>query len=39
MEEAVERERPRDGEFLYWHCGFTPEWRTLGNHVRRASAC
>lgn len=21
---------------LYWHCGFTPEWQTLGGAVRRA---
>jgi len=30
MEDALTRERPKDGEFLYWHCGFTPEWKTLG---------
>jgi 1-aminocyclopropane-1-carboxylate deaminase/D-cysteine desulfhydrase-like pyridoxal-dependent ACC family enzyme len=30
MEDAIRLERPRDGEFLYWHCGYTPEWQTLG---------
>jgi D-cysteine desulfhydrase len=30
MEDAIRLERPRDTEFLYWHCGFTPEWQTLG---------
>ena len=34
MEREVLRTKPRDGEFLYWHCGYTPEWRTLGNMVR-----
>lgn len=24
-----------DRPALYWHCGFTPEWRTLGDAVRR----
>jgi len=33
MEREMARCRPRDGEFLYWHCGFTPEWRTLGGMV------
>lgn len=30
MEDAIRREHPGDAEFLYWHCGFTPEWRALG---------
>lgn len=29
MERYLRRERPRDGEVLYWHCGYTPEWRDL----------
>lgn len=33
MEDAVGRERPKDGEFLYWHCGYTPEWQTLGQRL------
>ncbi len=33
MEDAIRRERPRDSEFLYWHCGFTPEWQTLGQRL------
>ena len=33
MEREIERSKPRDGEFLYWHCGYTPEWRTLGRLV------
>jgi 1-aminocyclopropane-1-carboxylate deaminase/D-cysteine desulfhydrase-like pyridoxal-dependent ACC family enzyme len=36
MEDAVQLERPRDAEFLYWHCGFTPEWQTLGQGVEPA---
>jgi 1-aminocyclopropane-1-carboxylate deaminase/D-cysteine desulfhydrase-like pyridoxal-dependent ACC family enzyme len=31
--EAVGRD---DRPVLYWHCGFTPEWRVLGGAVRRA---
>lgn len=28
----------RDGQpTLYWHCGYTPEWRVLGGVVRRGS--
>jgi 1-aminocyclopropane-1-carboxylate deaminase/D-cysteine desulfhydrase-like pyridoxal-dependent ACC family enzyme len=30
MEDHLRHRRPADGETLYWHCGFTPEWRTLG---------
>jgi D-cysteine desulfhydrase len=30
MEEHLLRARPRDEEVLYWHCGYTPEWRQLG---------
>ncbi|HET9929560.1 MAG TPA: pyridoxal-phosphate dependent enzyme [Polyangiaceae bacterium] len=33
MERESARRKPRDGEFLYWHCGYTPEWRTLGKMV------
>lgn len=33
MEREIERTKPRDEEFLYWHCGYTPEWRTLGKVV------
>ncbi|HEY6080500.1 MAG TPA: pyridoxal-phosphate dependent enzyme [Polyangiaceae bacterium] len=34
MEDAIRLERPKDGEFLYWHCGFTPEWQTLGKRLQ-----
>jgi 1-aminocyclopropane-1-carboxylate deaminase/D-cysteine desulfhydrase-like pyridoxal-dependent ACC family enzyme len=30
MEREIARTKPRDGDVLYWHCGFTPEWRALG---------
>lgn len=30
MEDELGREPPGDGECVYWHCGFTPEWQTLG---------
>lgn len=36
MEDAIRLEHPRDSEFLYWHCGFTPEWQTLGQGARPA---
>jgi 1-aminocyclopropane-1-carboxylate deaminase/D-cysteine desulfhydrase-like pyridoxal-dependent ACC family enzyme len=30
------RDRGRDDRpILYWHCGYTPEWQTLGSAVRR----
>ncbi len=30
------RDRPREERpILYWHCGYTPEWQTLGAAVRR----
>lgn len=32
MQTVVERERIERP--LYWHCGFTPEWRLLGQWVR-----
>jgi len=28
------REARVEGDVLYWHCGFTPEWRTLGTKLR-----
>jgi 1-aminocyclopropane-1-carboxylate deaminase/D-cysteine desulfhydrase-like pyridoxal-dependent ACC family enzyme len=37
MQRDLLRERARDGEYLYWHCGYTPEWRTLGEIVNGAS--
>jgi 1-aminocyclopropane-1-carboxylate deaminase/D-cysteine desulfhydrase-like pyridoxal-dependent ACC family enzyme len=36
MEDAIGREHPQDGAFLYWHCGFTPEWQTLGQGLAPA---
>jgi 1-aminocyclopropane-1-carboxylate deaminase/D-cysteine desulfhydrase-like pyridoxal-dependent ACC family enzyme len=29
MERALARDTPKDEDVLYWHCGFTPEWREL----------
>ena len=29
MQRALARDKPKDEEVLYWHCGFTPEWREL----------
>jgi 1-aminocyclopropane-1-carboxylate deaminase/D-cysteine desulfhydrase-like pyridoxal-dependent ACC family enzyme len=26
MERHLDREKPRDGDVLYWHCGYTPEF-------------
>jgi hypothetical protein len=34
MQTLVERERI--DRPLYWHCGYTPEWRLLGRWVRAA---
>ncbi|MFZ5891190.1 MAG: pyridoxal-phosphate dependent enzyme [Myxococcota bacterium] len=33
MQRELLRGKACDGEVLYWHCGFTPEWRTLGKMV------
>ena len=33
MEGELRSKRPKDAEFLYWHCGFTPEWQSLGTRV------
>jgi D-cysteine desulfhydrase len=36
MESHITRSRdPR--HTLYWHCGYTPEWRVLGDAVRRGT--
>jgi 1-aminocyclopropane-1-carboxylate deaminase/D-cysteine desulfhydrase-like pyridoxal-dependent ACC family enzyme len=37
MEAHVARS-PDPGTTLYWHCGYTPEWRVLGDAVRRGTA-
>jgi 1-aminocyclopropane-1-carboxylate deaminase/D-cysteine desulfhydrase-like pyridoxal-dependent ACC family enzyme len=37
MERALSRENAGDREYLYWHCGYTPEWRALGEMVNGAS--
>lgn len=34
MQQLARLERPQAGEFLYWHCGATPEWQTLGQRVK-----
>jgi len=36
MESYIGRSRD-PGPTLYWHCGYTPEWRVLGDAVRRAA--
>lgn len=33
LDEVSRADRP----ILYWHCGFTPEWRTIGAAVRERS--
>lgn len=35
MERHLARERPADLGVLYWHCGYTPEWRVLGQMVEQ----
>ncbi len=37
MERRLAQERDRRPA-LYWHCGYTPEWRVLGDAVRRGRA-
>jgi 1-aminocyclopropane-1-carboxylate deaminase len=37
MEQAMATEQTRRPT-LYWHCGYTPEWKLLGNHVARGEA-
>ena len=34
MERFRKRAGASDGPILYWHCGFTPEWRAVGPFVR-----
>ncbi|HTQ06190.1 MAG TPA: pyridoxal-phosphate dependent enzyme [Polyangiaceae bacterium] len=36
MSSALARERARDETALYWHCGYTPEWRQLGSGAHPA---
>lgn len=33
MQSALGRGRARDESVLYWHCGYTPEWATLGGRA------
>jgi 1-aminocyclopropane-1-carboxylate deaminase len=35
MRADLTRRPATDRPPLYWHCGYTPEWRTLGNTVRQ----
>lgn len=38
MERYMDREKLQDWQTLYWHCGFTPEWRVLGQVVQRGGS-
>jgi len=38
MEDHLRLVRPRDLGVLYWHCGYTPEWRVLGQQVSAGDA-
>ncbi|CAN5909267.1 pyridoxal-phosphate dependent enzyme [soil metagenome] len=35
MERDLRGRRAHERPVLYWHCGYTPEWQTLGRAVRR----
>lgn len=35
MRTDLQARPPDDRPPMYWHCGYTPEWRTLGGAVRR----
>jgi len=36
MERHLLQTEPPEEDVLYWHCGFTPEWRRLGRMIERS---
>jgi 1-aminocyclopropane-1-carboxylate deaminase/D-cysteine desulfhydrase-like pyridoxal-dependent ACC family enzyme len=37
MERHLMEETPGDDDVLYWHCGFTPEWKLLGRTIEQGT--